>query len=168
MANVQQCCCNFGKEFKEFTLRGNILEMAIGIIIGTLFQNVVKSLVDDIITPPFGLIFDGVDFSNLTIKLPNFVRKDQPPVVIRYGLFLQQILHLVIMALALFCIVKFISRLHRIAAQNRELATENVPVQSNEPSEELKVLRDIRDLIAINKNITNSASAGSSSNLINL
>ncbi|CAF1045844.1 unnamed protein product [Rotaria sordida] len=100
MTDVRQCCCKFSKEFKEFALQGNVLDLAIGIIIGTAFQSVVKSLVDDIITPPFGLIFDGVDFSNLTIKMKNFVHKDQPPVVIRYGIFIQQIIHLLIMALA--------------------------------------------------------------------
>ncbi len=147
-----------------------MLDLAIGIIIGTAFQNVVKSLVDDIITPPFGLVFDGVDFSNLTIKLPNFVHKGQPPVVIRYGLFLQQIIHLLVMALALFFIVKFISRLHRIAVLNRQLAeaaaAENEisePSAPCEPSEELKVLREIRDLIAGNKNATISSSTASSS-----
>jgi large conductance mechanosensitive channel len=74
--------------FNRFALRGNVLDLAIGIIIGTAFTNVVKSLVDDIITPPFGLILGGVDFVNLTIKMKNFVYKDQPPVVIRYGKFL--------------------------------------------------------------------------------
>jgi large conductance mechanosensitive channel len=146
-----------------------VLDLAIGIIIGTAFQNVVKSLVDDIITPPFGLVFDGVDFSNLTIKLPNFVHKGQPPVVIRYGLFLQQIIHLLVMALALFFIVKFISRLHRIAVLNRQLAEAaaaneiSEPSAPSEPSEELKVLREIRDLIAGNKNVTISSSTASSS-----
>jgi large conductance mechanosensitive channel len=133
-----------------------MLDLAIGIIIGTAFQNVVKSLVDDIITPPFGLIFDGVDFSNLTIKMRNFVHKDQPPVVIRYGIFIQQIIHLLVVALALFGIVKLINKLHRIAAHHRELAV------ASEPSEEVKLLRDIRDLIAGNKNGTTPSSIASS------
>jgi large conductance mechanosensitive channel len=134
-----------------------MLDLAVGIIIGTAFQNVVKSLVDDIITPPFGLIFDGVDFSNLTIKMRNFVHKDQPPVVIRYGIFIQQVLHLLIVALALFFIVKLINKLHKIAAHNRE----SMAVAS-EPSEEVKVLREIRDLIAANKNGTTLPSSVSS------
>ncbi len=74
--------------FNRFALRGNFLDLAIGIIVGKAFTNVVQSLVDDIITPPFGLILGGVDFVNLTIKMKNFVYKDQPPVVIRYGKFL--------------------------------------------------------------------------------
>ncbi len=157
-------------------MQGNILDLAIGIIIGTAFQNVVKSLVDDIITPPFGLIFDGVDFSNLTIKMPNFVHKGQPPVVIRYGLFIQQIIHLLVLAFALFGIVKLISRLRRIAAQNRQRAEANEPTQPSEPpepSEEVKLLRNIRDLLEEirNVNVTKSiasSSIESSSNLIHL
>jgi large conductance mechanosensitive channel len=157
-------------------LQGNILDLAIGIIIGTAFQNVVKSLVDDIITPPFGLIFDGVDFSNLTIKMPNFVHKGQPPVVIRYGLFLQQIIHLLVLAFALFGIVKLISRLRRIAAQNRQRAEANEPTQPSEPpepSEEVKLLRNIRDLLEEIRNVNvpqsiASSSIESSSNLIHL
>ncbi len=157
-------------------MQGNILDLAIGIIIGTAFQNVVKSLVDDIITPPFGLIFDGVDFSNLTIKMPNFVHKGQPPVVIRYGLFLQQIIHLLVLAFALFGIVKLISRLRRIAAQNRQRAEANEPTQPSEPpepSEEVKLLRNIRDLLEEIRNVNvpqsiASSSIESSSNLIHL
>jgi large conductance mechanosensitive channel len=133
-----------------------MLDLAVGIIIGTAFQNVVKSLVDDIITPPFGLIFDGVDFSNLTIKMRNFVHKEQPPVVIRYGIFFQQVIHLLIVALALFGIVKFINKLHKIAVHNRQ------PTVTGEPSEEVKVLREIRDLIAGNRNGTTPPSSVSS------
>ena len=135
----------------RFALQGNILELAIGIIIGSAFQSVVKSLVDDIITPPFGLIFDGVDFSNLTIKMRNFVHKDQPPVVIRYGLFIQQIIHLLVIAFALFIVIKIINRLRRIAAQNQERLMENqstVEVQSPPLSDEVKLLENIRDLLS--------------------
>jgi large conductance mechanosensitive channel len=134
-----------------------MLDLAIGIIIGTAFQNVVKSLVDDIITPPFGLIFDGVDFGNLTIKMRNFVHKDQPPVVIRYGIFIQQVLHLLVVALALFFVVKLANKLHKIAANNRQSMA-----AASEPSEEVKVLREIRDLIAANKNGTTLPSSVSS------
>ena len=160
-------------------MQGNIFDLAIGIIIGTAFQSVVKSLVDDILTPPFGLVFDGVDFSNLTIKMQNFVHKDQPPVVIRYGIFIQQIIHLLVVALALFGVVKFIRHLHTIAARNRQLAAASEASESSawsepsEPSEEVKLLRDIRDLIAGNKIVINQASTApsvrdSSPNLISI
>jgi large conductance mechanosensitive channel len=103
----------------------------------------------------------------------NFVHKGQPPVVIRYGLFLQQIIHLLVLALALFGIVKFINKLRKIAALKRERAAANEPPQPSEPSEDVKLLRDIRDLLIEIKNanvsqFVTSASIGPSSNLINL
>ena len=128
-----------------------MLDLAIGIIIGTAFQNVVKSLVNDILTPPFGLVFDGVDFSNLSVKMQNFVREDQPPVVIRYGVFIQQILHLLVVALALFTVLKFIRKLKKLAARRRRPAAPSEPSQPSEPREEVKLLREIRDLIAMSK-----------------
>jgi large conductance mechanosensitive channel len=126
-------------------LQGNAFDLAIGLIIGTAFNNVVQSLVNDIITPPFGLFFDGVDFSNLTIKMRNFVRPDQPPVLIRYGRFIQTIIYLFIVAFVLFLIVKSINRLHRLAAKRK---AEQHGIELNETNEELKVLKDIRDLLA--------------------
>ena len=89
----------------RFALRGNVLDLAIGIIIGTAFTNVVQSLVDDIITPPFGLILGGVDFVNLTIKMKNFVYKDQPPVVIRYGKFIQTMISFFIVTMTVFSVI---------------------------------------------------------------
>ena len=132
----------------RFALRGNVLDLAIGIIIGTAFQNVVKSLVNDILTPPFGFIFDGVDLSNLTVKMQNFVRKDQPPVVIRYGVFMQQILHLLVVALALFSVVKFIRRLKKVVVRRRPPIAPSEPSQPSQAREEVRILTEIRDLIA--------------------
>jgi large conductance mechanosensitive channel len=133
--------CNF----VSFALQGNVLDLAIGIIIGTAFTNVVQSLVDDILTPPFGLLFDGVDFANLTIKMRNFVRPNQPPVVIRYGRFIQQIIYLLIVAFVLFFVVKFINKLRELAAKKK---AERQHTELQEFSEEVKVLREIRDLLA--------------------
>ena len=126
-------------------MQGNAFDLAIGIIIGSAFNNLVQSLVNDIITPPFGLFFDGVDFSNLTIKMRNFVHPDQPPVLIRYGRFIQAILYLFIVAFVLFLIVKSINRLHRLASQRK---VEQQGTELDETSEELKVLKDIRDLLS--------------------
>ena len=151
-----------------------MLDLAIGIIIGTAFQNVVKSLVNDILTPPFGLVFDGVDFSNLSVKMQNFVREDQPPVVIRYGVFIQQILHLLVVALALFSVLKFIRKVKKIAARRRRpAAPSEPPSQTSEPREEVKLLREIRDLIAMSKEPMNAPSltakpTDSSPNLITI
>jgi large conductance mechanosensitive channel len=122
-----------------------MFDLAIGIIIGTAFSNVVQSLVNDIITPPFGLLIGGVDFVNLTIQIPNFVYTNQPPVAIRYGRFLQQILYLLIVALALFFIIKFINKLHKIAMR-KKIEVEKATVK--ESTDEVKVLHEIRDLLA--------------------
>jgi large conductance mechanosensitive channel len=122
-----------------------MLDLAIGIVVGTAFSNVVTSLVNDIITPPFGLLLGGVDFVNLTAKIPNFVYRDQPPVVIRYGKFIQQIIYLLIVALALFFIMKLVNRLQKMAAK-RKVDVEKTAIK--EFSDEVKVLHEIRDLLA--------------------
>ena len=122
-----------------------MFDLAIGIVIGTAFSNVVKSLVDDIITPPLGLLIGGVDFANLTVKMSNFVYTNQPPVVIRYGKFIQQIVYLLIVSLVIFFIIKLINKLHRIAIQ-RKVDIEQVVVK--ELSDEVKALHEIRDLLA--------------------
>ncbi len=131
----------------RFALRGNVVDLAVGVIIGTAFTNVVKSLVDDIITPPFGLILGGVDFVNLTIKMKNFVYKDQLPVVIRYGKFIQAIITLLIMAFVLFFFIKGINKLHQILIEKKQ-NEENKEMIQFETSEKVKVLCEIRDLLA--------------------
>ncbi|CAF3181107.1 unnamed protein product [Rotaria sp. Silwood2] len=162
MACISQCCGSFCKEFKayvfiltfllliffqsnRFALRGNVLDLAIGIIIGTAFTSVVQSLVDDIITPPLGFIMGGVDFVNLTIKMENFIYKDQPPVVIRYGKFIQTIISLTIVAFALFFVIQAINHLHKIAQRNKTTTETDIEI---EVTDELEVLREIRDLLA--------------------
>jgi len=96
-------------------------------------------------TPPFGLLLDGVDFSNLTIKMQNFIHNDQPPVVIRYGKFLQEIIDLLIIALVLFFTIKSINKLQKIAIKKR-LEEENQT--KIELSDEGKILLDIRNMLA--------------------
>ncbi|CAF1310384.1 unnamed protein product [Rotaria sordida] len=145
-----------------FALRGNVVDLAIGIIIGTAFANVVQSLVDDIITPPFGLILGGVDFVNLTIKMKNFVYKDQPPVVIRYGKFIQTIISLFLMALALFFVIKGINKLHRIATRKKQ-NEENIQLETNE---EVKVLCEIRDLLAKQSTIASDELSKNALNIV--
>ena len=164
MPNCCVGCMNFCKEFKayvlivpnglenlcwifsnRFALRGNMFDLAIGIVVGTAFSNVVKSLVDDIITPPLGFLIGGVDFVNLTIQISNFFYTNQPPVVIRYGKFIQQIIYLFIVAFVLFLIIKLINKLHRLAVE-RKVDVEKVVVK--ELTAEIKVLHEIRDLLA--------------------
>ena len=131
----------------RFALRGNVLDLAIGIVIGSVFINVVQSLVDDIITPPLGLLLGGVDFGNLTIKMKNFVYENQPPVVIRYGKFLQTVIAFVIMGMTLFLVIKGINRINRITTISGKMkGSEGVQLHL-ETSEEVRVLREIRDLL---------------------
>jgi large conductance mechanosensitive channel len=122
-----------------------MFDLAIGIVVGTAFSNVVQSLVNDIITPPLGLLIGGVDFVNLTASIPNFVYTNQPPVVIRYGKFIQQIIYLLIVAFVLFFIIKLINKLHKIAAKTK-VDIEKTAVK--EFSDEVKALYEIRDLLA--------------------
>lgn len=131
--------------FNRFALRGNMFDLAIGIVVGTAFSNVVTSLVNDIITPPLGLLIGGVDFVNLVAQIPNFVYKDQPPVDIRYGKFIQQILYLLIVALVLFFIIKLINKLHKIASK-RKVDIEKAVVK--ELTDEVKALHEIRNLLS--------------------
>ena len=131
----------------RFALRGNVIDLAIGIVIGSVFINVVQSLVDDIITPPLGLLLGGVDFANLTIKMKNFVYEEQPPVVIRYGKFLQAVIAFVIMAMTLFLVIKGINRVNRIATVSGKVKDKADVQLRLEASEEVKVLCESRDLL---------------------
>lgn len=97
------------KEFKEFAMRGNVLDMAIGIIIGASFGKIVSSMVNDIIMPPIGFLLGKVDFSNLGITLHQKTA-DSPAVVIKYGVFINTILDFLIVAFVIFLVVKQINR----------------------------------------------------------
>jgi len=101
---------NFLKEFKEFAVRGNVMDMAVGIIIGSAFGKTVSSLVNDVIMPPFGLILGKVDFSNLAITLKK-ATGTSPAVTLRYGAFINTIVEFVIISFAIFVIVKQMNRL---------------------------------------------------------
>ena len=112
------------KEFKEFILRGNVLDLAIGIVIGAAFGAVVKSLVDDIVMPPIGLLLGGVDFANLYVLLkagtpaPPYASltdaKAAGAVTINYGLFINTIISFLIVALVIFFLVRAINRMMRL------------------------------------------------------
>jgi large conductance mechanosensitive channel len=105
------------KEFKEFIKRGNVLDMAVGIIIGAAFGTVVKSLVDDIIMPPIGLLLGGVDFSNLFVTLGGghydslAAAREAGAATINYGLFINNIITFLIVAFAVFVLVRAVQRL---------------------------------------------------------
>ncbi|CAF0929329.1 unnamed protein product [Adineta steineri] len=143
MTIICRYCSKFWNEFRTFTLRGNVLDMAVGLIIGTAFANVVKSLVEDILTPPLGLILGGVDLVNLTIIINNFIYIHEPPIIIRYGKFLQATLYLVVIGLVFFLLLRIINDM-RDAIHNIKITPETFI----ELTEHTKVLREIRDLLS--------------------
>ncbi len=100
------------KEFKEFIAKGNAIDMAIGIIIGAAFGKIVTSLVNDVIMPPLGILIGGVDFKNLKITL-KAATADTPAVSINYGQFINTIMDFLIVAFAIFLMVKVVNRLRR-------------------------------------------------------
>lgn len=98
------------KEFKEFAMRGNVVDMAIGIIIGAAFSKIISSLVNDILMPPIGFILGKVDFSNLAITL-HAKTENSSAVVISYGVFINTIINFTIVAVAMFFVIKQINHL---------------------------------------------------------
>jgi len=128
------------KEFREFAIKGNMLDMAVGIIIGAAFGTVVQSLVNDVIMPPIGLLLGGVDFSELAIQVGT--NPEGEAVVIGIGLFLNSVIAFLIVAWVVFMIVRSFNKLKR--QQEAEL---DVPETPTEPSAEEKLLAEIRDLL---------------------
>jgi large conductance mechanosensitive channel len=124
------------KEFKEFAAKGNVIDLAVGVIIGAAFGKIVSSLVDDIIMPPVGLVLNGVDFSKLSITLKEAVG-DKPAVLLRYGAFINIFITFLIVAFCVFLIVKAINTLKR-----KQEAKE---VAAAPPSQEVILLTEIRD-----------------------
>ncbi len=124
------------EEFKKFALRGNVMDMAIGVIIGAAFGKIVSSLVANVITPPLGLALNGVNFSKLQIVLKGAVG-DVPAVTMQYGVFLQSVIDFIIIAIVIFMIVKALN-----SAKKKQAET---PAAAPAPSEEVLLLREIRD-----------------------
>ncbi|MCI6102720.1 MAG: large-conductance mechanosensitive channel protein MscL [Prevotella sp.] len=133
----------FLTEFKEFAVKGNALDMAVGVIIGAAFGKIVSSIVDDIIMPPIGWLIGGVDFSNLKITLPAEQIVEgvaTQPATINYGLFIQNVIDFLIVALCVFLLVKAINKLTKKKEQE-------TPAAPPAPSAEEKLLTEIRDLM---------------------
>lgn len=110
------------KEFKDFTLRGNVIDMAVGIIIGVAFGKVVTSLVNDILMPPLGLLIGGLDFSALMVPLTDIIGADQP--AIKYGLFLNTVIDLLIVAIIIFPLIKVLNRYKKAQIPQAKMCTE--------------------------------------------
>lgn len=122
------------KEFKEFAVKGNVIDLAVGVVIGGAFGKIVTSLVNDIIMPPVGILLGGTDFSNLSIVIKEAVG-EEAAVAINYGAFLTTVLDFIIIAFAIFIVVKQMNRLKK---------KEEAKPAAKTP-EDIELLREIRD-----------------------
>ena len=129
------------KEFKEFAVKGNVVDMATGIIIGAAFGKIVSSVVNDVLMPPLGLGLGRVDFKDLKIVIQQAVG-ETAEVAINYGMFIQTMIDFTIVALCIFLLIKGINRLKR-----KEEAFPTAPVVPPPPSNEEVLLTEIRDLL---------------------
>ncbi|OZB81517.1 MAG: large-conductance mechanosensitive channel [Halothiobacillus sp. 13-55-253] len=127
------------KEFKEFAMKGNVIDMAVGIIIGAAFGKIVSSLVSDIIMPPIGVLIGGVDFSKLNFVI-QAAHDKVPEVAIRYGQFIQTALDFTIVAFAIFMALKVINKLKRPEPEAK-------PAEPAAPPADVQLLTEIRDLL---------------------
>ncbi len=138
------------KEFKEFAMRGNVVDMAVGIVIGAAFGAIVKSFVDDVLMPPIGVLLGNVDFSNLFLVIKEGATaapyatleaaKEAGAVTLNYGAFFNTVVSFVIIAFAVFMVIKSLNKMKK-----QEEAKEGAPP---EPSAEERLLTEIRDLLA--------------------
>ena len=122
-------------EFKEFAMKGSVVDLAIGVVIGGAFGKIVNSLVADIIMPPIGLAIGGVDFKDLAVRIGTNPKGE--PVLFRYGMFIQTVFEFLIIALALFLVIKAINRLKRPS-----------PAMPVPPTKTEALLQEIRDQLA--------------------
>lgn len=138
MKKVKEDTKGFFREFKEFISRGNVMDLAVGVIIGSAFGKIVSSLVDNILMPFIGMIIGGINFSTLSIIVGT--------AQIQYGLFLQNIIDFLIVAFCIFLIVKSLNKLSNIKKKEQEKPA------VKEKSEEVKLLEEIRDLLKNKQN----------------
>ena len=133
----------FIKDFKEFAVKGNAIDMAVGVIIGGAFGNIVNSIVNDLIMPPIGWIIGGVNFTDLKIVLPKVetLGVEMQPATINYGNFVQMMINFIIIALCIFLMVKGINK---ISNKKKE---ELQPQEPKKPSTEEVLLTEIRDIL---------------------
>ena len=124
----------FLQEFKEFAMRGNVIDLAVGVIVGGAFSSITTSLINDIIMPLLGILTGSISFADLSVSIGG--------AVITYGNFIQAVLNFIVMAFVVFCLVKGINKLHR-----KKEEAHAAPPAPPEPSSEEKLLTEIRDLL---------------------
>ena len=126
-------------EFKDFAMRGNVVDMAVGIVIGGAFGKIVSSFVADVLMPPLGLLLGGIDFSNFAVTLQE-ASGDAEAVLLKYGAFVQTVIDFIIIAFAIFMVIKAMNSLKK--------KEEEAPAEPPKPSKEETLLTEIRDLLA--------------------
>ena len=131
---------NFVQEFKEFALKGNVVDMAVGVIIGGAFGKIVSSLVNDIIMPPIGVLTGGVDFKDLKTVLVE-ATEEAEAVTLNWGMFVQNVIDFLIIALSIFFIIKMMTKLSKKKEEPAPAPAEP------EPTKEEVLLTEIRDLL---------------------
>lgn len=129
------------KDFKAFAMRGNVIDLAIAVVIGAAFGRIVTSLVNDLLMPPIGMLIGGVDFSEFSYTLSE-ATAETTAVTINYGLFVQQLVNFTIVAFAIFMVIRLFEKMKK-----KEEAAPAVPT---EPSNEEKLLTEIRDILKTN------------------
>ncbi len=129
---------SLAKELKEFAMKGNVVDMAVGVIIGLAFGKIITSLVNDVIMPPIGVLLGGIDFSNNIILLRDAVG-DVPAVAIRYGLFINTVLDFLIVAFVIFLAIKAMNKFKK--------KQEEAPAAPPAPSKQEILLTEIRDAL---------------------
>ena len=129
---------SFIKEFKEFAVKGNVVDMAVGIIIGAAFGKIVSSFVGDVIMPPLGVLIGGVDFTGLAVTL-KAASGDVPAVTLKYGAFIQTVFDFLIVAFAIFMAIKAMNTLKK--------KEEEAPAAPPAPTKEEVLLTEIRDIL---------------------
>ena len=142
---------NFFKEFKEFINKGNVVDMAVGVVIATAFGNITKSLVADVIMPLVGMLTGGVSVSDLKLVLTEAVLDEAGNVLVaenalRYGLFIQFVIDFIIIALAVFVFIKVLNSAKNLH-KKQEPVVEEAPAPEPEPTKEELLLAEIRDLL---------------------
>ena len=140
LKNIKSKSTGFISEFKTFIAKGNVMDLAVGVIIGTAFSNIVKSLTDNILMPVIGAIIGGIDFSNLSLPIKIW----NEAIDLKYGLFIQSTVDFLLTAFCIFIMVKLINNIFR---KKEEKAEETPAVEEPKKSNEELLLEEIRDLL---------------------